>query len=176
MSEDFNEFRRRVLKLSEKRKHKIKNSIGVKDAFRWCRKNKLFTNKANEKYFYKIVRTVNTLMFDALLEGKDVRFPQQMGQLEVRKFPVFVKFVDGELKTNRQVDWKTTLELWRTDEEARESKMLVRHEDTVRYKIFYNRVIANYNNKTLIQFKPNRELTIAINNKAKEGLLDAFGI
>lgn len=176
MSEDFNTFRRRVLKLSEKRNHKIKNSIGIKEALSWCRNNNMFKKRVSNLEFCKIIRTVNNLMASELLESRDVKFPQQMGQLEVRKFPIYVKFVDGELKTNRKVDWKATLELWRTDDEARESKLIVKHEDTERFKIYYNKVVACYNNKTLMQFKPNRELIIAINKKAKEGLIDAFGI
>lgn len=177
MSEDFNDFRRRVLKVSEKRNHRIKNSIGVKNAFFWCRKNQTFKNFAvTEKEFYSTVRAVNNLLAKELLKGKDVMFPQKMGQLEVRKYSIYVKLVDGKLHTNRKINWKATLELWNSDEEARADKILVRNEDKEHFKIFYNKVIANYPNKTLMQFKPNRELLIAINKLAKEGLLDAYKI
>lgn len=176
MSEDFKDFRRRVLKISEKRHHKIKNSLGVQKAFLWCRKNCDFSQKLVEKDFYKILRTVNKLLAQEILEGRDVVFPQRMGQLEPRRYETYVKFVDGKLKTTRGVNWKATLELWRTDNEAREDKILVRNEDNTAYKIFYNRARANYNNKSLIQFKPNRELTAELNKRGKEGLVDAFKI
>ena len=175
MSEDFNEFRRRVLKLSDKRTHKITHSLGVKNAFHWSRKNKLYDTKSvSECDYYKIARTVNKLMVEDLLNSKDVQLPQKMGMLEVRKYPLYVKFVDGEIKTNRAIDWKATLSLWNEDEEAKESKVLVRSEDSERFVVFYNRNAANYSNKTLMRFRPNRKLIIELNKRGKEGIIDAF--
>lgn len=175
-SKEFNDFRRRVLKISEKRHHKIKNSVGVQAAFLWCRKNCKFQQKLTDKDFYKILRTVNKLLAQELLESRDVRFPQKMGQLEPRKFSTYVKFVDGKLKTSRGVNWKATLELWMNDGEAKENKTLVRNENNEGFKIFYNRAFANYNNKTLVQFKPNRALLTELNARGKEGIIDAFKI
>ena len=175
MSKDFKDFRRRVLKLSDKRTHKITHSLGVKDAFHWSRKNKLYDTKSvSECDYYKIVRTVNKLMVEDLLNSKDVQLPQKMGMLEVRKYPLYVKFVDGEIKTNRAIDWKATLSLWNEDEEAKESKILVRSEDSERFVVFYNRNAANYQNKTLMRFRPNRKLIIELNKRGKEGIIDAF--
>ena len=177
MSEDFNDFRRRVLKINGNRVHKVTNSAGVRDAYRWCKKNKVFGDtKVDTKNFYAIVRTVNKLLVEELQHGKDVRFPQKMGQLEVRKFETYVKFIDGKLHTNRGINWKATLELWKDDEEARADKTLVRSEDKKAVTIFYNRHVAEYNNKSIMQFQPNRELIVTINNLAKEGLLDAYKI
>ena len=175
MSEDLKDFRRRVLKVNETRVHKITHSLGVKDAFRWSRKNKLYDTKSiSECDYYKIVRTVNMLVAEELLNSRDVQLPQKMGMLEVRKDPLYVKFVDGEIKTNRKIDWKATLELWNNDEESRESKVLVRCEDSERFVVFYNRNAANYPNKTLMRFRPNRKLIIELNKRGKEGIIDAF--
>ena len=177
MSEDFNDFRRRVLKITEKRTHKIKDSIGVRDAFLWCRKRGNYKKyKPNEKDFYRIIRTINKLLAQELLESRDVSFPQRMGQLEPRKYYTYLKFVDGKIKTTRGINWKATLELWRTDNEALEAKTLVRSEDKEGFKIYYNKTLSNYNNKVFVQFKPNRELIAELNNRAKEGLIDAFKI
>lgn len=175
MSEDLKDFRRRVLKINETRVHKITHSLGVKEAFLWSRKNKLYDTKSiSECDYYKIVRTVNKLMAEELLNSRDVKLPQKMGILEVRKYPLYVKFVDGEIKTNRAVDWNATLALWSEDEEAKESKTLVRSEDSERFVVFYNRNAANYPNKTLMRFRPHRKLIVEINKRGKEGLIDAF--
>ena len=175
MSENLKDFRRRVLKINETRVHKITHSLGVKEAFLWSRKNKLYDTKSvSECDYYKIVRTVNKLMAEELLNSRDVKLPQKMGILEVRKYPLYVKFVDGEIKTNRAVDWNATLVLWSEDEEAKESKTLVRSEDSERFVIFYNRNAANYPNKTLMRFRPHRKLIVEINKRGKEGLIDAF--
>jgi hypothetical protein len=72
-----------------------------------------------------------------------------MGQLEVRKYDTYVKLMDGKLRTNRKIDWQATLQLWYEDEEAKENKVLIKSEDKEVFKIFYNKMIANYNNKTL---------------------------
>ena len=174
----FEDFRKSILKVNDKRHHKIRGSLGVRDAFKWCRMNKW--DGANitvtEENFYAIIRTVNNLMAAELIEGHDVKFPQKMGQLEVRKFNTYVKFVDGKIKTNRGVDWKATLQLWYEDEEAKENKTLVKVEDKEIFTIFYNRLIANYPNKTFTQFKPNRELAIAIKKAGSEGRIDAYKI
>ena len=176
MSKTFEEFRKSILKVNDKRHHKIKGSLGVKEAFFWCRRNKLFREKILEKDFYRIIRTVNNLMAAHLESGSDVKFPQRMGQLEVRKFSPYVKFKDGKLKTNRGVNWYATLALWSEDEDAKENKVLVRSEDKEAFIIFYNKMIANYKNKTLYQFKPNRELAIRIRKAGNEGIIDAYKI
>lgn len=171
----FEEFRKSTLKVNGKRKHSIKNSMGVRDAYKWGRKNKLLNN-VTEEQFYKIVRTINNLMAQQLISGKDVKFPQRMGQLEVRKYDTYVKYSNGKLVTNRGVDWDATLKLWFEDEEAKRDKLLVKTEDTEVFTIFYNRMIANYNNKTLYQFKPNRNLRLTIKQAGKDGLIDAYKI
>lgn len=174
----FEDFRKSILKVNDKRHHKIKGSLGVREAFRWCRADKFGGSNisVSEEDFHAIVRLVNNLMAAELLEGHDVRFPQKMGQLEVRKFDTYVKLVDGKVKTNRGVDWKATLQLWYEDEEAKENKTLVKVEEKEIFTIFYNRVIANYPNKTLTQFRPNRELAIAIRKAGNEGRIDAYKI
>lgn len=174
----FEDFRKSILKVNSKRHHKITNSLGVRDIFKWCRKNKWGGSNiiVQEKEFYEIIRTVNNLLADELLAGHDVKFPQKMGQLEVRKFDTYVKFVEGKIKTNRGIDWKATLQLWYEDEEAKENKILIKTEDREVFTIFYNRVIANYPNKTFTHFKPNRELSIAIRKAGNEGKIDAYKI
>lgn len=174
----FDDFRKDVLKVCGKRQHSIKNSIGVRDAFKWCRKNKIFQTQKNvtEKDFYKIIRTVNNIIAQEVINGNDVKLPQRMGQLEVRKYDTYVKLLDGKIKTNRGIDWNATLRLWFEDEDAKENKILLKVEDEEVFKIFYNKMIANYNNKSLYQFKPNRELVIAVKKAGKDGLIDAYKI
>lgn len=175
---DFKEFRKNTLKINDKRHHKIKNSIGVRDAIKWLQKNKWLKigKSVPEKEFYSIIRTVNNLLAQQIIEGKDVKFPQRMGQLEVRKYDTYVKFSNGQIKTNRGVDWDATLRLWYEDEEAKENKILVKKEDLEQFTIFYNKAFANYNNKTLYQFKPNRDLLLAVKKVGKEGIIDAYKI
>lgn len=171
----YKEFRKSILKTSDKRKHTIKNSLGVRDAYKWGKRNGLL-KKVSETEFYKIIRSVNNDLAQQLIQGQDVKLPQRMGQLEVRKFETYVKLHNGKLKTNRSVDWDATLKLWYEDEEAKENKILIKCEDKQVFTVFYNKMIANYNNKTIYLFKPNRALSNAIRFAGKEGLIDAYKI
>lgn len=174
----FSDFRKSILKVKNKRNHKIKNSLGVRDIFKICRKEKWYDSNLSvtESTFYSIIRAINKLMSEELLKGRDVKLPQKMGQLEVRKYDTYVKLMDGKLRTNRKIDWQATLQLWYEDEEAKENKVLIKSEDKEVFKIFYNKMIANYNNKTLYQFKPNRELSVAIKHAGKSDKIDAYKI
>ena len=74
---DFQEFRKSILKTKNKRNHTIKNSLGVRDVFKWCQKNKWpgIDRVLKESEFYKIIRTVNKLIAEELIQGHDVKFP-----------------------------------------------------------------------------------------------------
>lgn len=82
------EFRRRILKVDGPRKHKISNSFGVYDAYKFIRKNKWFDigGPVSEHDFYNIIRKVNNQLADFLSKGHDVNLPCQMGRLEIRKY------------------------------------------------------------------------------------------
>ena len=174
----YDNFRKSILKVNGKRHHKIKNSLGVRDAYKWCKKNNRFDlgRKVTEKDFYLIIRTINNMMAEELISGQDIKFPQRMGQLEVRKYDTYVKISNGKLKTHRGLDWDATLKLWFEDEEAKENKILIKVEDKEVFSVFYNKMFANYGNKTIYQFKPNRELMLKVRQAGKEGLIDAYKI
>lgn len=72
-----NEFRKKVLKLNQTRKYKIKNSLGVYDAYKWIRKNKWLNigEPVTEHQFYYIVRNINNCLAENLLLGEDIVFP-----------------------------------------------------------------------------------------------------
>jgi hypothetical protein len=99
-----------------------------------------------------------------------------MGQIELRKYNTYVKFDDGKIKTNRGVDWDATLKLWYEDSEAKENKIIVKMEDPEVFILYYNKVMSNFNNKSLYDFKPNRELLLAVKKAGKEGKIDAYKI
>ena len=72
-----NEFRKKVLKLNQPRKYKIKDSLGVYDAYKWIRKNKWLNigEPVTEHQFYYIVRNINNCLAENLLLGEDIVFP-----------------------------------------------------------------------------------------------------
>ena len=175
----FKEFKRRVRKLTEHRKHKVRNSLGVYDAYKWIRKNKwLNIGKAlTEHEFYSIIRDVNNLISAEISLGKEVKLPNRMGSIELRKYDKSIKIgKDGKVVTNLPIDWDSTLKLWYEDEEAYKNKTLLRIDEKEIYKIVYNKEKANYNNRSFYEFSFNKDLKIRLKRNIKEGLVDALYI
>lgn len=169
-------FRRKLLKVEESRVHKISNSYGVYDAYKYIRKNKWFDigQSITEHQFYSIIRGINNLLADSMLEGKDIHLPHKMGVLEVRKYDVKIAFVDGKLKTNLPIDWDKTLKLWSEDEKAYEERTLIKMEEKEIFKVYYNKFRADYNNKSFYEFAINRDLKKRLKQRIKRGNFDAF--
>lgn len=175
----FIEFKRRVRKLTEHRKHKVRNSLGVYDAYKWIRKNKwLDIGKAlTEHEFYSIIRDVNNLISAEISLGKEVKLPNRMGSIELRKYDKSIKIgKDGKVVTNLPIDWDSTLKLWYEDEEVYKNKTLLRIDEKEIYKIVYNKEKANYNNRSFYEFSFNKDLKIRLKRNIKEGLVDALYI
>lgn len=172
----YEEFKSKVQHLSESRKHKATNSIGVYSAYKWIRKNRWLNigRCLTEHEFYSIIRKVNNYLADSFLQGNDIKLPHRMGRIELRKYDVRVSFDGEKVKTNLPIDWDKTLKLWYEDEEAYKEKTLVKVEEKEIFKVYYNKQLAKYNNQVFYEFKVNRELKKALKKNIKEGRIDAF--
>lgn len=170
------EFRRQVLKVDGPRVHKVNNSYGVYDSYKYIRKNKWFDigQPVTEHQFYSIIRRMNNLLADALIHGHDIKLPCRMGTIEVRKYDARVSIEDGKVKTNLPIDWDRTLKLWSEDEEAYKKRTLIKMEEKEIFSIYYNRTKAKYENKSFYEFRPNRQLKLTLKRNIKAGRLDAF--
>ena len=170
------EFKKNIKRVTSKRLHKVRNSIGVYDIYKHIRKNKWYNipRPLKEGEFYKIIRSVNQYLGKALSEGREIKLPHRLGKIELRKAPVRMSIVNNKLVTNLPIDWDATLKLWYKDEEAYNNRMLVRCEPKEVFKIFYNKYGAEYTNMSLFEFKPNRELSKQVSNNIKDGILDAY--
>ena len=62
--ENLVEFKRRVRKLTEHREHKIRNSLGVYDAYKYYRKNKPKDKQyvLSESQYFSIIRQINNFL------------------------------------------------------------------------------------------------------------------
>lgn len=172
----YEEFKSKVQHLSESRKHKVTNSIGVYSAYKWIRKNRWLNigRCLTEHEFYSIIRKVNDYLADSFLHGNDIKLPHRMGRIELRKYDVRVSLDGGKVKTNLPIDWDKTLKLWYEDEEAYKEKTLVKVEEKEIFKVYYNKQLADYNNQVFYEFNVNRELKKALKKNIKEGRIDAF--
>lgn len=176
---DYNDFRREVLGLNKSRIHKVTNSYGVFDAFKYYRKIRPKDSKyvLTDSQYFSIIRSINKLLAEQLLSGEEVKFPERMGKLELRKFPTTLKIVDGKLINKLPIDWDTTLRLWAEDEEVYEARTLIRFESKETFRIIYNKSKANYPNKSYYEFNANRELKQKLKERIKENkIIDAFDL
>lgn len=175
----YQEFKSSILNLKEHRTHKVTNSLGVYDAYKYIRKNKWFNigRPLAEQEFYKIIRKVNKYLAEELINGNDVVFPNRMGKLELRKrnaLPVIDK--NNKLKVTYAIDWDKTLKLWYEDEQAFNEKTLIRIPERNIFRVKYNKSTANYKNKSFMEFQVNRNIKTRLKQKIKNNEIDAFNL
>jgi len=175
---ELEEFRNKVCQKSKKGKNfKVQNSFGVFRAYKVLKKNHWYNigRPLKEKEFFRIIRGINDLLAENIVNGIPVKFPEKMGELELMKEKRGVSFVDGKLKNTYPIDWDKTLRLWYEDPEAYQQRILVRNEQKevfiVRYK--KNRV-ACYENKTFYQFVLNRFIKKALKENIQNGKIDTL--
>lgn len=170
------EFINNVRKIKGPRNHKVKNSFGIYDGYKYYRKNKPKDKKyiLSESQYFAITRKINEYFVEALLKGDEIILPNRLGRIEIRKTKAKIYFDGNKLKSNLSIDWDKTLKLWYEDREAYENKTLVKLEEKEIYKLYYNKNIAEYTNKSFYQFNFNRDLKRRLKTSIKEGNIDAF--
>lgn len=177
--ENLIEFKRRIRRATEHHKHKIRNSLGVYDAYKWYRKNKPKDKKyiLTESQYFAIIRQINNLLVTEIAKGNEVILPHRMGTIEIRKYEKSIKIgEDGEIRTNLPIDWDNTLKLWYEDEESYKNKTLLRLDEQEIYKIVWNKENVNFNNRSFYEFVFNRDLKLRLKHNIKEGITDALHI
>ena len=170
------DFLNSIKKVKEPRTHRINNSLGVYDAYKFLRKRKWadIGEPLKEHEFYSIIRKVNDYLADSLLHGNDIKLPHRMGRLELRKYDARVSLDGEKVKTNLPIDWDKTLKLWYEDEEAYKKKTLVKVDEKEIFKVYYNKQLAEYNNQSFYDFNVNRDLKKRLKQRINDGLIDAF--
>ena len=179
MIDSYKDFKSAVQGLQNNRTHKITNSLGVYDAYKYLRKNKWFNigRSLTEHEFYQIIRRINNYLAEELINGNDIIFPNRIGKLELRKrnsLPVIDK--KGNIKVTYAIDWDSTLKLWYDDEEAFNNKTLVKFSEKSIFRVKYNKSTANYENKSFMEFQVNRSIKTRLKQKIKNNEIDAFNL
>lgn len=149
---------------------RVTNSYTTRDIYRRVKKN----IKITPALFGKIIKTVNSLLAERIVNGLEVNLPSQMGKIELRKFKTKVKIEDGKIITNKPINWKETLKLWEEDEESKINKTLVRHDTDFVYRTVYRVDTANYTNKNFYKFSLSRNNKRRITKNIAKGTVDAF--
>lgn len=170
------DFKRRIRKITGHRVHKIRNSYGVYDGYKFYRKYRPRQKEyvLTESQYFSIIRQVNQMLAEEISKGNVIRLPERMGEIELRKYNSFIRLDDqGKIKTNLPIDWESTMELWYNDKQSYNDKTLVRIEEPEIFKIVYNKELANYNNKIFYEFTFTKELRMKTKQEIKAGNTDA---
>lgn len=180
VDKEYQEFIGDIKRARDNREHKVRNSYGVYDGFKYYRKNRPKEKEyvLTESQYFSIIRKINEHLGDLLVTGNDVLLPHRLGRLEIRKYNsnITIDEKSNKIKTNLPIDWDKTLRLWFEDKECFKDKVLVRVEEKEIYKVYYNKVIAEYNNKSFYEFNVNRDLKKRLKQNIKRGKIDAFSI
>ena len=169
------DFRKEILKVNKPRVHKVNNSLGTYDDYKWLRKNKwLDVGPISEHDYYAIIRTVNKALAKSFLHLGSINLPLRMGEIILRKYHPSITLQDGKIKTNLPVDWDSTLQLWSKDKESYKKRTLIRLEEKEVFKVLYDNSKALYNNKSFYTLELNRDIKLSLKKQLKNGLLDAF--
>lgn len=175
---DLEEYKKQVKKVKQSRVHKITNSYGAMDYYRYYRKHRPKESKyiLTDSQYYAIIRSVNQKLADKIAYGQSVTLPRRMGEIEVLKNNGNLKLSsDGKVIKKMRIDWDKTLQLWYEDPEARQNKQCVRFESLYNYKISYRRTNTRYKNAWYMTFQPNRLLKKRVSYNIKNNILiDTF--
>lgn len=136
---------------------KIRNSYNTRDIYRKLKKEGGFKSPLSESDFGLIVKSLNTLLADELKENAVVELPMRMGKIVVVGYDrKIIKNKQGKYIPNTTPNWKETMELWKNDEEARENKVLIYHEDKKQFSVKFRGEGTNFSNKRSLNFKLRR--------------------
>lgn len=157
---------------ASKRNHRSINSNGIKEAWRWLKKNNFFGEEpVTELQLGTIVKKINELVVSEVSKGKDVTIPY-LGRLTIVRKERVYKRDNGKIITNLQVDWKKTLQLWAEDNASRIAKQLVFEDcsDVYHIKLYWN----NVPNRSFYKFFPSKNFKIKLRDNIKSGITDAL--
>ena len=155
-TETFDEYRTRILRRSTNNRHfNIKNSWGSKYIYRSVPQDHIF-REFNESVLSAIIRGINELLSDELAKGIPVSLPH-IGTFYIsNKEYYYYKRKNGQVVTNKKIDWYATHKLWYEDKEAEQKKILVRYKSRENYHLTWDRGI--FNNCRFYKFRAHRSM------------------
>lgn len=142
------------------RNHKIKSHYGANEYFIDYKKN---GGTVDRRTFGIVLESINSKIGEEILNGYSFKIPSRLGVLAVTKKKEFIVLNDeGKVVTNRPVDFKSTMELWAKDPQAKAEKKLIRflnkHTGGYIFSFRFNKSYATFKNKTVYNLNINREL------------------
>ena len=139
---------------------KVNTHYGMRDYYNYFKKNNP-TLDINRTLYSNVISDINNEIVDLIIE-KNLNYvlPYLGSSLSIKKVKRIPKIKNNKLFNTAPIDWKTTNELWNSDEEAKEKKLLIRYTNshTMKYvfRIYFKKYISSFINKQYYSFKPCR--------------------
>ena len=177
MKQTFEDYLKEVQNVHGSRKHKISGSQNTIDGRRYYRKirpkEKEFV--LSDKEYLSIIREMNNLVVDYLIENKSIRLPAGFGKLEVVKYETKSWIdEDGRFMSTKKIDMNSTLKLWYEDEESRLNKTLVRYDDEFIFRLNYPQRGRMYKYNGYYSMRFNRNLQQKLKLAIQAGNYDTY--
>ena len=177
MKQTFEDYLKEVQNVHGSRKHKISGSQNTIDGLRYYRKirpkEKEFV--LSDKEYLSIIREMNNLVVDYLIENKSIRLPAGFGKLEVVKYETKSWIdEDGRFMSTKKIDMNSTLKLWYEDEESRLNKTLVRYDDEFIFRLNYPQRGRMYKYNGYYSMRFNRNLQQKLKLAIQAGNYDTY--
>ena len=151
------------IEMKDRRVHKFKADYGIGDY------KKFYEKKYNKelKDYSKIISEFNKEVINLILnDNLSYTIPFLFFEITIRKEKRFTRIDDGKLINHNPINWKATKELWEKDEDARERKIRVRHNNynTSGYifRIYLKKFKCRLKNRSYYKIKPNRNFQRAL--------------
>lgn len=170
------DFKLQIVKAHGPKIHKIRNSFGVYDVYKWIRRNKWLDigGPITQHQFYFIIRNINKELIQQFFTKQCIVLPHKMGRIELVKNKTKVVIKDGKLKIKKAINWGETLEYWNQDKEAFDKRILIYNTAQYIFKIIYSKIKANYKNKQVFFFYPNRTFKRQLAALLKDNKIDTW--
>ncbi len=107
-----------------------------------------------------------------LLNGEEIILPVAMGRLEVQGRKQNIR-VEGDKIKGLAPDWKSTIELWNRNPEAKKEKKIIyffnEHSKGIRYKIKWTKTKIPLIFKSVLTFKAVRTIKRGVSKNVNDG-------
>lgn len=148
------------------------SQYGMRDYYNFFIKNNPFV-KITRKEYNEIISEFNSNLAPYAIKEKGLQLPYRLGKLEILKTKRKAYLdKEGNLRNNIPIDWKATNELWEKQPSLKESKVLIRHNNTHTndyvFKIYYVKKTAIYKNKSIYFFSPVRDFSRGLAERIKD--------
>ena len=155
---------------------KLKVDYGMKDYYKYYKDNLDEKYKpVDSKKYNLIISEFNSKIVDLIInENLDFIIPKLNINLCIRKSKRIPRIKNGKLVNFNAIDWKTTNELWASDDDAKNKKIIIKFTNNHSFKFIFR--IKDFTTRTPMidkWFKKNAEIVlnkkiIVLGDKHKE--------